>query len=395
MTSLSRRELFMAAGGAALASGAIESGDPVLAFIEQGIADGTYPGCAIVASRHGRIRIERHLGTCMTLMGPRTRVTSRTMHALYSYSKLVSATVIVMLQEQGVIAYDMPVRTYIPEFAGGGKDGITVRHLMTHAAGIPNPPGLGMVRTPDEWRKGVEAVCAAEVEWEPGTRTAYHGISGLFVVAEAILRKTGERSWDAICRRMLFDPIGAKSLTFSAPPDSAPLAFTPQPKETPKSHFEGAGFAGHPSGGCMGTARDALKVLQLHLNRGKWGSRRLISEAALDDMHRIQYSRQIAVARAAGREPAHETWGLGPLIRGDGPKQGGHDWFGFGSRSSPAIFGHAGIDTVIGVADPQTQIALMFMATDSPKPPEKTVPLRNGVTDRVFEALGQVSSATT
>jgi CubicO group peptidase (beta-lactamase class C family) len=128
-------------------------------------------------------------------------------------------------------------------------------------------------------------------------------------------------------------------------------------------------------------------VLQLHLNGGKWGSRRLISEAALDEMHRIQYARQIAEARAAGKEPAHETWGLGPLIRGDVPKNGGHDWFGFGSRKSPGIFGHAGIDTVIGVADPETQIALMFITTDSPKPPEKTVPLRNGVTDRVFEAL--------
>ncbi len=387
MAEPTRRELIIGMAAASAGLGASDQGSALYAFMEAGIREGVYPGCAVVASRRGRVAIERYLGTCMTLKGRDTKLTPRTMHALYSYSKFVSATVIVMLAERGVIEYDTPVRTYVPEFAGGGKDGITIRHLMTHSAGIPNPPGLGLVRTPEEWRKGVQSVCAAKVAWEPGSRTAYHGISGLFVVAEAILRKTGEKSWDALCRRMLFEPIGAKSLTFATPPDSAQLALTPQPETVPESHFDGAGYAGHPSGGCMGTARDALKALQLHLNRGKWGGRRLIAEAALDEMHRIQYARQIAEARAAGKEPAHETWGLGPLIRGDGPKQGGHDWFGFGSRKSPGIFGHAGIDTVIGVAEPETQIALVFITTNSPKPPEKTVPLRNGVTNRVFEAL--------
>ncbi len=388
MGEATRRELLIGMGAAAVGLGGPETGSAVYAFMETGIREGVYPGCAVVASRRGRVSIERYLGTCMTLKGRDSKVTARTIHPLFSYSKFVSATVIVMMQEKGVIAYDTPVRTYIPEFTGGGKDGITIRHLMTHSAGIPNPPGVGLARTPEERAASLRAVCAAKTEWEPGSRTAYHGISGLFVVGEAILRKTGEKSWDALCRRMLFEPIGARSLTFAAPADGAPLAITPQPKDLPGSNYDGIAFAGHPAGGCMGTARDALKVLQLHLNRGKWGSRRLISEAALDEMHAIQYARQIAEARSAGKEPAHETWGLGPLIRGDGPKLGGHDWFGFGSRKSPGIFGHAGIDTVIGVADPETQIALMFITTDSPKPPEKTVPLRNGLTDRVFEALG-------
>ena len=78
---------------------------------------------------------------------------------------------------------------------------------------------------------------------------------------------------------------------------------------------------------------------------------------------------------------------LRALLRGEGAKTGSHDWFGFRDQDSPGIFGHAGIDTVIGVADPVTKIALFFVTTDSPKPPDKTVPLRNGVTNRVFAAL--------
>ena len=105
-------------------------------------------------------------------------------------------------------------------------------------------------------------------------------------------------------------------------------------------------------------------------------------------MHTVQYAREIADARAAGKTPAHDPWGLGPLMRGDGPKSAVHDWFGFRDQNSPGIFGHAGIDTVIGIADPATGSALFFVTTNSPPTSEATVALRNGVTNRVFAALG-------
>ena len=137
----------------------------------------------------------------------------------------------------------------------------------------------------------------------------------------------------------------------------------------------------------MGTLDDAWKVLQLHLNRGRWGAKRLLSQAAWSEMHTVQWRPEIDAARAAGREPTHETWGLGPLLRGDGAGNGAYGWFGFGSQSAPGVFGHAGIDTVIGVGEPQSGIGLMLAVTNSPPSSEKTVAVRGGVTDRVFAAL--------
>jgi hypothetical protein len=57
-------------------------------------------------------------------------------------------------------------------------------------------------------------------------------------------------------------------------------------------------------------------------------------------------------------------------------------------QTSSGIFGHAGIDTLIGVGDLKSRVAFVFATTDSPKPADKTIPLRNKVTDLVFAELG-------
>jgi CubicO group peptidase (beta-lactamase class C family) len=278
------------------------------------------------------------------------------------------------------------VRTYLPEFTGGGKEKITLRHLLTHSAGIPSVP-VGRADTEEAWQAAFQLLCAASTEWEPGSKTQYHGLTGMFMAAAVVRRLNESKPWERICKERLFTPLGAKSLTFELPTD-APLALTPQPKEPPKQLRDVFPYAGHPAGGCFGTPADALKVLQLHLNGGTWHGKRLLSEKALAEMHTVQYRKEIEQARAAGKTPVHEPWGLGPLLRGDGPPGGGHGWFGFRDQASPGVFGHAGIDTVIGVADPATGNALFFVTTDSPKTNPKTVELRNGVTNRVFAALG-------
>lgn len=362
--------------------------DDLRAFLTSEMREGAFPGYAVAVSLKGKILMQGAGGTYYGLGNSRSAVKRTVVHPFYSFSKLVSATVIGMAVGDGLVDWDTPVRAWIPEFKGGGKDAITIRHLMTHSAGIPSPPGLGSVRTKDEWKAGVEAVCKAETEWAPGSRTAYHGLSGQFVVAEAILRRAHADSWAEYCRRRLFGPLRATSLTFEAPRDTLPVAVTPQPKEPPRTHFDAFTMAGHPAGGCFGTPADALKVLHLHLNEGRLGSRQLVPKSVMQEIHSVQYRREIEAARAERRAPAHEPWGLGPLLRGAGEAAPSLGWFGFANQPSPGVFGHAGIDTVIGVADMTTGIALFFATTDSPKPPEKTVPLRNGVTDRVFSAMG-------
>ena len=388
--SLNRRQLLQNVPLAALA--AKDSRDrwrDLTSFIEGERAAGVIPGASVIASKRGKKALEWQTGTYCSLTRRDTPLDAPVIHPFFSYSKLVAATVVVMAHQDGLVDYDAPVSTYIPEFVGGGKEKVTIRRLLTHSAGIPSAP-FGPVLKEEAWKEAVNIACGLKTEWEPGSRTSYHALTGLFIAAEAVRRKSGNKPWAQICRERLFNPLGARSLTFGLPDEDEPVALTPQPAPgpLPRRLQDAFQFAGHPAGGCFGTVEDALKVLQLHLNQGKWKQRRLIKPESLAEMHKVQYQAEIQQARAAGKNPTHEPWGLGPLMRGDGAKNGGHDWFGFRDQTNPGVFGHAGIDTFIGVADPGTGNALIFVTTNSPKPAEKTVPLRNGVTNRVFATLG-------
>jgi CubicO group peptidase (beta-lactamase class C family) len=353
-------------------------------LVEAELDAGTFPGAALVVTSRRQSILERYWGTYCDSDGNDKQYDGSVVNMLYSFSKGVSATVVVMAKQKGLIDYDAPLNRYISGFKGGGKDGITIRHLLTHSAGIPTPP-FRSVHTRQQWEDAVQAVCAMEVEWEPGSKCSYHAATGALMAAEAVLRVTGEDSWGDLCRRWLLDPLSCGTLGFEVPTPDVPLALTSRPAEFPcpvdDDHFW---MLGAPGGGCFGTVGDVLRILHLHLNGGVWEGERLVEPDALAEMHTIQNHRQIELARAAGQTSGFEYWGLGWQLRGESTS----GWFGFGRLASKRSFGHAGIDTVMTVADPERDLAIAFLTTDSPKPSdENTVRIRNAVTDLVIAAV--------
>ncbi len=353
-------------------------------FIEAELAAGSFPGAAVMVTRQGERLFERCWGTWCSATECANPLDAGVSHMLYSFSKGISATVIVLAHQQKLIDYDAPIHAYIREYRGAWKDVTTIRHLLTHSAGIPQCP-LGGVYTPEAWRAGVALCCAAPVDWAPGSKTQYHGTSGLFLAAEAVRRTLNMAPWEDICRELLFAPLNAGSLTFQIPATPC-VALTPQPKELPwpigQEHFQ---VLGHPGAGCFGRIEDITKVIELHLNRGVWNGQVLIREEEVAEMHRIQYEDRIVCADRTGSPRVHEPWGLGWLIKRDLKDH----WFGFGQATCPQTFGHAGIDTVIGVGDPGRRLAVAFLTTGSPNPSGTSASrLRNTVTDLVVEAVG-------
>lgn len=390
--SLSRREFMMAMGGAGLAlwKPLVDPSEvdvkpkklhSATAWIEEKIREGVFPGACLIASRYGHPFLEGYWGTYCGVEKRDEPVGPGVVHMLYSFSKGITSTVVVSAHAEGLIDYDAPVCQTIPEFGIKGKEKITVRHLLTHAAGLPSVPVTHAVGS-EAWQRNLDALCQADLEWPPGSKTAYHGWQGMFLAAEVVRRVSGMSSWQEICKTRLFEPLNCKSFTFEAPPELAPVALTHQPKELPcPIRPERYTLMGHPGGGCFGRPEDMLKLLQFHLQDGQWEGWQVIPAPAIREMREVQYSAQIAQAKERGEPPAHEYWGLGWLLRGDSENH----WFGFGKRLSSQTFGHAGIDTVMAIADPKRQLALVFLTTDTPG--EATVEIRNGVTDRIASAL--------
>jgi CubicO group peptidase (beta-lactamase class C family) len=96
-------------------------------------------------------------------------------HSLASVSKLATATAVVMAWQDGLIDLDAPVAKYIPEFAAHGKDRVTVRMCLNHSAGIPTAIQGKWMDTDEHWNETLALVCDNKPQWEPGSRTQYHG----------------------------------------------------------------------------------------------------------------------------------------------------------------------------------------------------------------------------
>ena len=359
--------------------------DNACAYIENEIAAGSVPGAALVVVRHERTVLERAWGTYCDGQTRHRPYHLETTNLFYSFSKPISATVVALAVERGLVGWDDPIAHHVPEFAQGGKEAITIRHLLTHSAGIPSV-ALQEALTDDGWNACVQACCQHPLEWPVGSRSAYHGLSGLLMAAECVRRAAGNATWDELARAWLFDPLGAASLSFARPRGDAPVALTPQPEALPTAlEPDPYHLMGHPAGGCMGLLVDIHRFLWLHLNDGLANGARLLQAETVHEMRRLQHAAAIQAARAAGREPGHEPWGLGWLLRDE---MGPH-WFGFGQLTAPETFGHAGIDTVLTAAEPRARLTISFLTTDSQKDPDQVTRIRNGVTDRVMEAVGQ------
>ena len=91
---------------------------------------------------------------------------------VYSTTKTMAATCMLMLADRGELDFDAPVARYWPEFAQNGKEGVLVRHVMAHTAGVPGfDPPITVEQLYD--LDGVAANLAAQAPWwEPARRRA-------------------------------------------------------------------------------------------------------------------------------------------------------------------------------------------------------------------------------
>ena len=126
----------------------------------------------------------------------------------YSVSKALCAIACMRLVDQGRLDLDAAVARYWPEFAAGGKGGVTVRQILSHQAGLPAirkplPDGAAL-----EWDVIVEALAEQQPWWTPGTDHGYHVNTFGFLSGELVRRISG-RSIGTLLREDVAGPLGA------------------------------------------------------------------------------------------------------------------------------------------------------------------------------------------
>jgi CubicO group peptidase (beta-lactamase class C family) len=214
-----------------------------------------------------------------------------TVYLWFSMTKLVTATAIVQLTERGALGLDDPVGGFVSEFPSGDRGRrVTIRHLLSHSAGLVNPIPIGWVRpagTPAaDLHEFTSRLLAKHrrLRSEPGTTASYSNL-GYLVLGEVVEAASG-RSYTDYVRSNILSPLGMTSTDFTYRDDMAPRAATGyHPRfnvTTPLlrrmvpagifDHRVGRLWAfsrfcvqGAPYGGLIGTVHDAARFLRLHL----------------------------------------------------------------------------------------------------------------------------------
>jgi CubicO group peptidase (beta-lactamase class C family) len=282
--------------------------------VMRGINAGGYPGAAVVVGRKGAAVWEKGFGSLKWTPGSAPVSAASTIYDLASVSKVVGTTTAIMvLYDQGKIRLDDPVKDYLPEFAGGVKDQVTIRHLLTHRSGLP--AGRDLWRQAGSPADARRLVLSTPIYCRPGACFEYSdlGADVLGWVAEAA---AGE-PLDRFLATRVFQPLGMNE-TFYRPAESlrgriAPTELTP-PRGYPlqgEVHDENAyalgGVAGHA--GLFSTASDLAVFAQTMLNGGSYNGVRVVSDSTV----RL-FTRRTAGTRALGWDTCAGNGGCGQYL---------------------------------------------------------------------------------
>ena len=126
-----------------------------------------------------------------------------TMSICYSGTKGVTSTAIHMLATEGLIDYEAPVAAYWPEFGCNGKERITVRHVLSHQAGLHRLTHLVDKLTDIlDWDLIVSRLAGTAPDFHPGTANAYQAMTFGWLVGELIRRVSGVPVHDFVEQRI-------------------------------------------------------------------------------------------------------------------------------------------------------------------------------------------------
>jgi CubicO group peptidase (beta-lactamase class C family) len=175
---------------------------------------GVHPAVQVCLRRSGEIVLDRAIGHARgngpaePPDGPKVAATPATPFLIYSGAKGVTAFVVHMLTERGLIRLDEPVATYIPEYGSHGKGEISVGHVLAHRAGVPNLPrtAFDLDRAADRDFL-VRALNDARPFAKPGRMLAYHAVSGGYILGEVVNRVTGKDIRTVLGQEIL-EPLG-------------------------------------------------------------------------------------------------------------------------------------------------------------------------------------------
>jgi len=179
--------------------------EPVRKAFRASFTRGEERGASVAVTRHGEPVVDLWGGDADGAGRPWER---DTLVNVYSLTKTMAALCTLMLADRGQVDLDAPVATYWPAFAANGKDGILLRHVLGHTAGVSGFDPPLPVDDLYDWDLVCDRLAAQAPWWEPGTASGYHALTQGHILGE-VLRRVDGRTMGTFFREEVAEPLGA------------------------------------------------------------------------------------------------------------------------------------------------------------------------------------------
>lgn len=193
---------------------------------------------------------------------------SKTQAPIASCSKWLTAALLMMFVDEGKLSLDDKIIKWLPEFDKYFKGYITVRHCLSHMAGIQQEQ-VGLLKLFERKKfasleEEVNSFASKHIEAKTGTEFRYGNI-GLNIVGR-ILEVISKKKFDLLIKQKLFNPLAMRKTTFSTLDARAV----------------------NPSGGAISTADDYMRFLVMLMNKGKYNGQQILSESSINLLREVQ-----------------------------------------------------------------------------------------------------------
>jgi CubicO group peptidase (beta-lactamase class C family) len=334
-------------------------------------------GAAVAVSVGGRRVVDLWGGWAD---GARTTPWRRdTLVNVFSVGKGLTAACALLMVQRGRLELDVPVTRWWPEFGSQGKEAVTLRHMLSHQAGLPG------LRAPLEdgamldWGRMIQALQTETPWWAPGAGHGYHVNTFGYLIGEMVRRASG-RSLGAVLREEIAGPLGA-DVHIGLPASEHGRVAEFLWKATAPDPGPGAGAAAAPDQALM---RRAAYSNPKGISGAGWVNTAAWRSAEIPSTNGHGTARGVAdIYRAlAARTPE----GAGPILdastiqaatteqsNGLDKVLGRPSRFGLGFQltqperpigPNPRVFGHFGAGGSLGFYDPDAQVAFGYVGND-------------------------------
>lgn len=339
------------------------------------VKSGHTPAIVALVARHGVICLHEAFGDLRPQPdSPPLEIDS--IFPIMSITKPMTATLIMCLVEDGLLGLNRPARDYLPELTGEGTEEVLVHNLLTFTAGwdefsfivslLGEEPGLGLgLEGREVWREIIDRFCKLPLAQPPGQQMDYAFLS--YMLLQRLVERVSGRTYDDFIQERIFTPLGMND-SYVALPESLSPRVVKRPEGVPWNLTAGAfnpvdSRESETGPNVFSTARDVAVFGQMFLNGGTYGGERILSQASVAEMTRIQ-TPGVPVVIGPNRHK-QASYGYGWFLRSQ------EKWrYWDGSLQSLSEFHHQGAGGVLLWVDPRDEIVSCYFNVDLKETPE-------------------------